>query len=101
MRLGLLRFGFGVVADIVVGVGREEIVAVAVDGVADGFAPAVAAEGVDVFVLGEVDGLQLGLEHVSDGAGEFGFYFAADYGGDESREGGAEIASGEVIAREK
>jgi hypothetical protein len=48
------------------------------DGVADGIAPAVGAEGVDVFVLGEVDGLQLGLEHVGNGAGEAGFDVAAD-----------------------
>ena len=83
------------------GVGREEIVAVAVDGVADGFAPAVGAEGVDIFVLGEVDGLQLGLEHVGDGAGESGFYIAADDGGDEACQGGAEVAGGEVISGEE
>ena len=36
---------------------RVEIVAVGVDGIANGFAPAVGVEGVDVFVLGEVNGL--------------------------------------------
>jgi hypothetical protein len=66
------------------GVGREEVVVVAVDGSADGFAPAVGVEGVDVFVLGEVDGLYQGLDHVGDGAGESGFYIAADHGGDEA-----------------
>ena len=91
----------GVVAGIVVGVGREEIIVVAVDGSADGFAPAVAAEGVDVFVLGEVDGLQLGLEHVGDGAGESGFYVATNDGGDEAGESGAEIAGGEVVVGEE
>jgi len=90
---GLLRFRFVV--------GREAIVVVAVDGVADGFAPAVSAKGVDVFVLGEADGLQLSLEHVGNGAGESGFYVAADHGGDDAREGGAEIAGGEVVAREE
>src|SRR5580704_2012613 len=96
MRLGtfgLLRFEF-------VG-GWEAVVVVAVDGVADGFAPAVSAKGVDVFVLGEADGLQLSLEHVGNGAGESGFYVAADHGGDDAREGGAEIAGGEVVAREE
>ena len=44
-----MRFGFG---------GKwEAMVVVGVDGGADGFTPAVGAEGVDVFVLGEVDGL--------------------------------------------
>ena len=44
-----MRFGFG---------GRRKaVVEVGVDAVADGFAPAVGAEGVDVFVLGDVDGL--------------------------------------------
>jgi hypothetical protein len=83
---GLLRFGFG-------GAGKA-VVVVGVYGGADGFAPAFGAEGVDVFVLGDMDGLQLGLEHVGDGAGESGLYIAADNGGDEACEGGAEIAGG-------
>ena len=91
----------GVGVGIFIGVGREEIIVVAVDGSADGFAPAVAAEGVDVFVLGEVDGLQLGLEHVGDGAGESGFYVATNDGGDEAGESGAEIAGGEVVVGEE
>ena len=52
---------------------REAVVEVGVDGSADRFAPDVVAEGVGVFVLGEADGLQEGLHHVGDGAGEFGF----------------------------
>ncbi len=87
------RFGFGG--------GREAVVAVAVDGVADGFAPAVRAEGVDVFVLGDVDGLHESLDQVGDGVGGFGFYIAADNGGDEACQGGAEIAGGEVVAGEE
>ncbi len=74
---------------------------VAVDGVADGFAPAVGAESVDVFVLGDVDGLHEGLDQVGDGAGGSGFYIAADNGGDEAGQGGAEIAGGEVVAGEE
>ena len=52
------------------------------DGGGDGVAPAVGAEGVDVFVLGLAGGLHQGLEHVGDRAGYAGFEFAADYGGD-------------------
>jgi hypothetical protein len=80
---------------------RVKVVLVGVDGGADGFAPAVGAEGVDVFVLGDVDGLQESLEEVGDGAGGFGFYIAADNGGDEACKGGAEIAGGEVVAGEE
>jgi hypothetical protein len=81
--------------------GREEVVLVGVDGVADGLAPVVGAEGVGVFVLGEVDGLQKSLGQVGDGAGGSGFYIAADDCGDEASQGGAEIAGGEVVAGEE
>ena len=74
------------------------MVVVAVDGVADGIAPAVSAEGVDVFVLGEMDGLQEGLGQVGDGAGGSGLYITAENGGEEAAQGGAEIAGGEVVA---
>jgi hypothetical protein len=74
---------------------------VGVDGVADGIAPAVRGERFDVFVLGDVDGPQEDLGHVGDGAGGFGFYIAADNGGDEPCQGGAEIAGGEVVAGEE
>ena len=46
-------------------------------------------------------GLQERLEHVGDGAGEAGLYFAADDSGDEAGEGGVEIAGGEVVAGEE
>ena len=77
------------------------MVVVAVDGVADGIAPAVSAEGVDVFVLGEMDGLQEGLGQVGDGAGGSGLYITAENGGEEAAQGGAEIAGGEVVAGEE
>ena len=48
----MLRFGL-----VVVGVAWEAVVIVDVDGGADGVAPAVGAEGVDVFVLGDTYGL--------------------------------------------
>jgi len=83
------------------GGGREEVLVVAVDGVSDGFAPAVVAEGVGVFLLGDVDGLKESLHQVSDGVGGFGFYIAADNGGDETCQGGAEIAGGEVVSGEE
>ena len=51
-------------------------------------------------MLGDVDGLHESLGQVGDGAGGFGFYIAADYGGDEAAQGGAEIAGGEVVAGE-
>jgi len=72
----LWLFGFGF--------GREEVVVVGVDGIVDGFAPAVCAERVDVFVLPDVDGLHESLGQVGDGAGGSGFYIAADNGGDEA-----------------
>ncbi len=74
---------------------------VAVDGVADGLAPAVRAESVDVFVLGEVNGLHESLGQVGDSVGGFGFDVTADNGGDEAAQGSAEIASGKVVAGEE
>src|SRR5216683_712912 len=94
--LGLEWFGlFGF------GGGREEVVVVVVDGVADGLTPGIGAKGVDVFVLGDVDGLHESLDQVGDGVGGLGFYIAADNGGDEACQGGAEIAGGEVVAGEE
>jgi hypothetical protein len=87
-----LRWGWG---------GRKAVVIVTSDRVVDGLAPAVRAEGVDVFVLGEVDGLQESLGEVGNGAGGSRFYVAADDGGDEASEGGGEIAGGEVVAGEE
>jgi hypothetical protein len=81
--------------------GWEEVVVVAGDGVADGVAPDVGAEGVDVFVLGEADGLEERLGQVGDGAGGLGLYIAGDHGGDEAGESGAEIVGGEVVAGEE
>jgi hypothetical protein len=77
------------------------VVVVVVDGVADGSAPAVGAERVDVFMFGEVDGLHEGLRQVGDGVRGSGFYVAAEDGGDEAAQGGAEIAGGEVVAGEE
>jgi hypothetical protein len=77
------------------------VVVVAVDGVADGFAPVVGVEGLTVFVLGDANGLEESLGQVGDGAGGSGFYIAPDNGGEDAAEGGAEIAGGEVVAGEE
>ena len=98
---GLLRLRLGRCGLVGFWVGREAVIVVAFDGVAYGSAPTVGAEGVDVFVLGEMDGLQEGLGQVGDGAGGSGLYVATEDGGDEASQGGAEIAGGEVVAGEE
>ena len=70
------------------------------EGRADGAAPGVGAEGVDVFVLGEVDRLDQGLAEIGEGGGGLGFDVALSYSGEEAGQGGAEIAGGEIAARE-
>jgi hypothetical protein len=82
------------------GGGREAVVVVALDGGADGLAPGVGAEGLTIFVLGDVDGLHESLGQVGDGAGGSGLYIAADDSGDEAAQSGAEIAGGEIFAGE-
>jgi hypothetical protein len=77
------------------------VVEVLADGIADGLAPGVGAEGVDVLVLGEMDGLDEGLGEIGDGSGGARLDVAADDGGDKAAEGGAEIAGGEVFAGEE
>src|SRR2546426_4689825 len=94
-----LRSGARLKAVATMGSRGEAVVVVAVDGVADGFPPAAGVEGVDVFVLGDVDGLQESLGHVGDGAGDLGFYIAADYGGGGGGPGGGGVGSGEGGAR--
>jgi len=72
-----------------------------VDGIADGLAPGVGTEGVDVLILGDVDGLDEGLGEIGEGAGGARLDVAADDGGQEAAEGGAEIAGGEVFTGEE
>jgi hypothetical protein len=71
-----LRFIFGIELELgcgfrlELGIGAERGLGLefsrvrAVEGGANGFAPGVGAEGVDVFVLGEMNGLEEGLGHV-------------------------------------
>jgi hypothetical protein len=73
-------------------------VEVLVDGIGDGVAPAVAAEGVDVFLLGQANGPEESLRQVGDGPRGFRFYVTANDGRDEATQGSAEIAGGEVVA---
>jgi hypothetical protein len=70
-------------------------------GGADGLAPSVCAEGADVFVLGEADGLRESLREAGQGAGGAGLDVTASNGGEETSEGSAEIAGGEVVAGEE
>jgi len=94
MRLrGRGLFGFGG--------GREAVVVVVVDGVVDGFAPSIGAEGFAIFVLGVVDSLHESLGEIGDSVGGSGLDITADNSGDESRQGGTEIAGGKVVAGEE
>jgi hypothetical protein len=68
------------------------------EGSADGAAPVVGAEGVDVFALGELDGLQQGLAEIGEGGGGFWFDFPLGDSGEEAAQGGAEIAGREIAA---
>ena len=77
------------------------VVEILADGIADGPAPRVGAEGVGVFVLGKMDGLGESLGEVGEGAGGAGLDVAADDGGQETAEGGAEITGGKVLAGEE
>jgi hypothetical protein len=78
--------------------GGVAMVEVLVDGIADGPAPRVGAEGVDVLMLGKMDGLGESLGEIGEGAAGAGLNVAADDVGQEAAEGGAEIAGGEVVA---
>jgi len=49
------------------------VVGVVVDRGSNGAPPGVGAESVDVFLLGEVDGLEQGLSEVSESGSGFGF----------------------------
>ncbi len=60
------------------------MVEVLVDGIADGPAPGIGAEGVGVFVLGKMDGLGESLGEIGEGAGGAGLNVAADDGGQEA-----------------
>jgi len=63
--------------------------------------PGIRAEGVDVLVLGELDGLIQSLAEIGEGGGGFGFDVAFGDGREDAGQGGAEIAGGEITAGEE
>ena len=63
--------------------------------------PGIGAKGVDVFVLGELDGLIQSLAEIGEGGGGFGFDVAFGDGREDAGQGRSEIAGGEITAREK
>jgi hypothetical protein len=71
------------------------------EGGADGFTPGIGAEGVDVFVLGDVDGLEQGLAEIGEGGGGFGFDLALSDAREDAGQGGAEIAGGDITIGEE
>ncbi len=66
--------------------------------VADGFAPGIRAVGVDVLVLGEVQGLDESLAEIGECGGGLGLDLALGDSGEEASQGGAEIAGGHIAA---
>src|SRR5882757_6116007 len=68
---------------------------VVAEGDTDGGAPSIGAEGVDVFVFGDGDGLEHGLGEIGGRGGNLGLDLALGDGAEEAGHGSAEIASGE------
>jgi hypothetical protein len=80
---------------------RIAVVGILTDGVANDAAPVVGVIGVDVFVLGVLDGLEESLGEISNGAGSSGLDITANEGGDQAAKGGAEVAGGDVLSGKK
>ncbi len=57
-------------------------------------APSVGVKGVDVFILGDGDGLKHGLGEIGECTGDFGLDLTLGDSAKEPRHGNAEIASG-------
>jgi len=76
----------------------EAVVVVAFGGAADAGAPAVGVEGVDEFVLGEMDGLDESLGEVGERGGSFRLHLTVGDSSEEAAEGETEIAGGNVLA---
>ncbi len=77
---------------------RRLVIGGQVEIISDGLAPGIRAEGVDVFVLGEVQGLDERLAEIGECGGGFGFDLTLGDSGEEASEGGAEIAGGHIAA---
>lgn len=78
-----------------------EVADVVIDVAGDGLAPGIVAEGGGEFVLREADGLEKSLREERESAGGARFDVATSDGGAETREDGAEIAGGDVMAGEE
>ncbi len=63
---------------------------------ADDAAPGFGVEGVDVFVLGEVDRLQQSLAEIGESGGGPGLDLTLGDGGEQVAQSGAEVAGGDV-----
>jgi hypothetical protein len=71
------------------------------EGGADGLAPGIGTEGVNVFVLGELDGLEEGLAEIGECGSGFGFDLAFGDGREDAAQGGAEVAGGYITVGEE
>ena len=85
----------------VFGRGLSQIILILLDVGKDKLAPGVRAKGVDVFVLGNLNGLEERLGKIGKGSGGAGFDLAAGDCGEEAAQSGGQIAGGEVIAGEE
>ncbi len=68
---------------------------------ADLSAPSVGVKGLDVFILGDGDGLEHGLGEIGECTGDFGLNLALSDSAKEPRHGNAEIASGQQFYRKE
>ncbi len=89
------------VSGLLLGLGLVQAVGIGVDRGTDGSAPAIAAEGLCVLVLGEPNALHHDLGEVGESSSGLSFDVALSGGGKEAAEGGVEIAGGEITAREE
>jgi hypothetical protein len=81
--------------------GGEAVVVVSVQGVDEGFAPPGFAAGTNVFVLGEMEGLEHGLGEIGKGACGAGFYIALSHGDEDAAKSGVEVVGGEIVRGEE
>lgn len=82
-------------------IGRALAIAALVEIVADGVLPRSSAVGADVFILGQVEGLDERLAEKAKSGSGFGFDVALSDGGEEASQSETDIACGHILAREK
>lgn len=70
------------------------------EGGADGVAPGFGAEGVSELVLGERKSLDEGLAEIGERGSGFGVDVALGDGSEEAREGGRDVAGGDILTGE-